>query len=269
MHLKQAQASTVAVMLMNTSQLLPFCCPSNRLQASMQIDLSCNSCMHDLSGSTGHSDKLCIIRDHQADLNLYCFADGILHLMRAQGKDKSGFAIWSCPLCPTKPMQRTFPRPSLLHQHIEQSHGDKLKASVKQAAYLTAFWLSSHSKFVARLSGMRQNKDENPKHLRFSTRRKASASSVEHPAHSAQQNAAKASTAKEDEAAAEVAGGTVGPGDWSPSQGRITRTATRGTPDTGPKVLKDAPRPVSPKAKCPMAESWLKCLTNMSQGQHK
>ena len=121
-------------------------------------------------------------------MNESAVTDGILHLMRGQGKDKNGFAIWICPLCPNSASPRLYPRPSILHKHIEANHGAQLKL-VKKAAYLTAFWLPSHGKLVARLSGMRQNKDENPKQLKFSAKRKAPADSP------TQQEAGKAETA--------------------------------------------------------------------------
>ncbi|KAK9833681.1 hypothetical protein WJX74_002641 [Apatococcus lobatus] len=102
--------------------------------------------------------------------------DGMLHLMRASGKDKTGHAIWACPLCPAEPQPRTYQRPSALHGHLEACHSQQLK-HVKMAAYLTAFSLVGQHKLVARLSGMRHSTDDNPKPLKFSSqKRKATAS---------------------------------------------------------------------------------------------
>ncbi len=139
----------------------------------------------------------------------------------------------------------------MLHAHIEANHGDKLKSSVKQAAYLTAFWVASQGKLVARLSGMRLARDENPKRLKFSTKRKPSASSAEDPADAAHQGAAGREAAwklvnapgnQEEvkpgadavDAAQEGADRTIGPADWSPS--RVTRKAAHGTTDQGQKI---------------------------------
>ena len=103
-------------------------------------------------------------------------ADGLLHLMRAAGKDRTGHAIWACPLCPAEPQPKTYQRPSALHGHLEACHSQQLK-HVKMAAYLTAFSLMGQHKLVARLSGMRHSADDNPKSLKFSSQKRKSTAS--------------------------------------------------------------------------------------------
>ena len=98
--------------------------------------------------------------------------------MRAAGKDRTGHAIWACPLCPAEPQPKTYQRPSGLHGHLEACHSQQLK-HVKMAAYLTAFSLMGQHKLVARLSGMRHSTDDNPKLLKFSSQKRKSTASTD------------------------------------------------------------------------------------------
>ncbi|KAK9862760.1 hypothetical protein WJX84_003264 [Apatococcus fuscideae] len=74
----------------------------------------------DIGGSESDFEALFSMVDGRVE-------DGVLHLMRSLGKDRCGFAIWTCPLCPNGPSFRTYQRPSLLHQHLESCHGPQLK----------------------------------------------------------------------------------------------------------------------------------------------
>lgn len=145
--------------------------------------------------------------------------------MRAAGKDRTGHAIWACPLCPAEPQPRSYQRPSALHTHLEAFHSQQLK-HVKMAAYLTAFQLAGQRKLVARLSGMRHSADDNPKQLKFSSQKRKAAASLDglDPQDPVTEDAAANATPADVAAAAAIAGGIPDMHITPPRRGRPAGT---------------------------------------------